>query len=191
MAGAAPVPEVAEVDLERVGSRIEQLLERIAATEPRVVDTVDDLVAELLRLYGTALGRILIMVDDLAPGVTARLTEDPLIAGLFALHDLHPVDVLARVEAALEQVRPYLGSHGGDVELVAVEGDVVRLQLKGSCNGCGASASTLEHAVEGAIRDAAPEIERIEVAGVVEAVAPDAHGLIPLSSLAVRRGGRP
>lgn len=176
------------VDLERVGRRVEQLLERIGAAEPRAADAAHDLVRELLGLYGTAVARILVMVEDLAPGVTARLPEDPLVAGVLALHDLHPVDVVTRVERALDQVRPYLGSHGGDVDLVAIDGDVVTLRLRGSCDGCGASAATLEHAVEGAIREAAPEIERIEVAGQVEIATFEGHDLIPLSSLSVRRG---
>jgi Fe-S cluster biogenesis protein NfuA len=177
-----------DVDLDRVGRRVEQLLDEVAAADPTAATAASDLVSELLGLYGAGLGRVLAMIDDLAPGVAARLTEDPLVAGLFTLHDLHPIDVVTRVEEALDVVRPYLGSHGGDVELVGVEDDVVQLRLIGSCNGCGASASTLETAVEGAIREAAPEIASIEVEGAVEPAATTSDGLIPLSSLSIRRG---
>ena len=69
-----------------------------------------------------------------------------------------------RVEAALDSVRPYLGSHGGDVELLEVADDgVVRLRLLGSCNSCPSSSVTLELAVEDAIEAAAPEVASIEV----------------------------
>ena len=65
---------------------------------------------------------------------------------------------------ALDSVRPYLGSHGGDVELLGVTDDgVVRLRLLGSCDSCPSSTVTLELAVEGAIQAAAPEVTSIEV----------------------------
>jgi Fe-S cluster biogenesis protein NfuA/nitrite reductase/ring-hydroxylating ferredoxin subunit len=85
------------------------------------------------------------------------------------VHDLHPYDVTTRVEHALDNVRPYLGSHGGDVELLEVSGDVVRLRLLGSCDGCPSSSVTLKLAVEGAIEAAAPEIISIEVETAAEA----------------------
>ncbi|MDP3891809.1 NifU family protein [Nocardioides sp.] len=80
------------------------------------------------------------------------------------MHGLHPFGVEERVERALEAVRPYLGSHGGDVELLGVsEEGVVRLRLLGSCDGCPSSSVTLELAVEGAIHEAAPEVSAIEI----------------------------
>lgn len=180
------VAQAGEVDLERVGLRVEQLLDEIAAADPTAADAGSELVRELLALYGAGLARILAVVDELAPGVAPRLAEDPLLAGLLTLHDLHPVDVVTRIERALDEVRPYLGSHGGDVELVDVTGDVAHLRLIGSCNGCGASASTLETAVEGAIRNAAPEVASLQVEGAVDPAANN-DGLIPLSSLSIRR----
>jgi Fe-S cluster biogenesis protein NfuA len=70
-----------------------------------------------------------------------------------------------RVLDALGEVRPYLDSHGGDVELLGVEGSTVRLRLQGSCSGCPSSAMTLKLAIENAIQKAAPEIvEVVEVA---------------------------
>ena len=58
--------------------------------------------------------------------------SDELVAHLLLVHDLHPVDVETRVAQALEEVRPYLGSHGGDVELLGVEDGVARLRLGGT-----------------------------------------------------------
>ena len=69
--------------------------------------------------------------------VLAALAADELVANLLIVHGLHPYGVDLRVEQALESVRPYLGSHGGDVELLEVtDAGVVRLRLLGSCNGC-------------------------------------------------------
>ena len=83
---------------------------------------------------------------------------DDLVASLLLVHGLHPHDVERRIEDALDSVRPYLGSHGGDVKLLGVDDDVVRLQFAGSCKSCPSSAVTLELAVEDAVRAAAPEI---------------------------------
>jgi Fe-S cluster biogenesis protein NfuA/nitrite reductase/ring-hydroxylating ferredoxin subunit len=98
------------------------------------------------------------------------------------VHGLHPDDVATRVARALDGVRPYLASHGGDVELVDISDGVVRLRLTGSCDGCSSSAATLELAVEGAVHDAAPEVTGIEVEQ------PSAASVIPLSSLWARTG---
>jgi Fe-S cluster biogenesis protein NfuA len=95
----------------------------------------------------------------------ARLAEDDLVAHLLILHGLHPVPLEQRVHGALEQVRPYLGSHGGDVELLGVEDGVAHVRLEGTCNGCPSSTVTLRNAIEKAIMGAAPELERIEADG--------------------------
>ena len=99
--------------------------------------------------------------------VNASRTDDEVVASLLVLHGLHPDPLARRVEKALARVRPYLGSHGGDVELVAVDetSGVVRLRMTGTCDGCPSSALTLKLAVESAVRADAPEIVRIEVDG--------------------------
>ncbi|HEV2243233.1 MAG TPA: hypothetical protein VGR98_19470, partial [Streptosporangiaceae bacterium] len=66
--------------------------------------------------YGDGLGRIVaVLAGEGAAGaaVLDRLTSDPLVESLLLLHDLHPLDVDARVQRALDRVRPYLGSHAG------------------------------------------------------------------------------
>ena len=68
---------------------------------------------------------------------------------------------------ALATVRPYMESHGGDVELLGIEDGVARLRLEGHCNGCPASAATLELAIKEAIEEAAPDLAGLEVEGVV------------------------
>jgi Fe-S cluster biogenesis protein NfuA/nitrite reductase/ring-hydroxylating ferredoxin subunit len=65
-------------------------------------------------------------------------------------------------------VRPYMQSHGGNVELLGVEGGVARVRLEGSCDGCPSSTVTLKLAIEEAIMKAAPDLERVEAEGVAE-----------------------
>ena len=89
------------------------------------------------------------------------LARDELLSPLLILHGLHPVPLDRRVLDGLDEVRPYLETHGGNVELLGVDDGVVRLQLQGSCSGCPSSAVTLKHAVEEAIHKAAPDVTQI------------------------------
>jgi Fe-S cluster biogenesis protein NfuA/nitrite reductase/ring-hydroxylating ferredoxin subunit len=151
------------------GDAIEQLLDEIAAAGgPQVTALAEDLVRELSALYGDGLARIIAVTRESGAGAGEKLLEslagDPLVAGLLSLHDLHPEAPRARIERALERVRPYLGSHGGGVELLEIdERCVVHLRLAGSCDGCASSAATLEYAIRGAVLDAAPEVVAIAV----------------------------
>jgi Fe-S cluster biogenesis protein NfuA/nitrite reductase/ring-hydroxylating ferredoxin subunit len=99
--------------------------------------------------------------------VIDRLGEDEMVGSLLLLYGLHPLDIETRILQALDKVRPYLRSHGGNVDLVGVDGGIVRLQLQGSCNGCASSAMTLKLAIEEAIYEAAPDLVALEVEGVV------------------------
>jgi Fe-S cluster biogenesis protein NfuA/nitrite reductase/ring-hydroxylating ferredoxin subunit len=128
----------------------------------------EELLGQLLDLHGEGLVRIL---DALAaaPAIRDEVVADPVVASMLLVHDLHPVPLEERVRGALERVRPYLASHGGDVELLGLEDGVARLRLQGSCNGCAASASTLELAIERALEEDAPDLEGLEVDGAVAA----------------------
>jgi Fe-S cluster biogenesis protein NfuA len=137
--------------------RIEALLdevERLPDAAAREMAT--ELVQALLELYGEGLRRIAGRFD------MRELAGDELVDHLLFLHGLHPVPVQERVAGALEEMRPYLDSHGGDVRLLGIDNGVVRLQLRGSCSGCPSSAVTLRHGIEEAIYRAAPDVERIE-----------------------------
>jgi Fe-S cluster biogenesis protein NfuA len=153
-------------DLRAAGDRIERLLDELRATaDPRACATAEELLRLVTELYGGALARVMELVDGDAPTLARRLADDELIASLLLVHGLHPDGLEARVQRALESVRPFLAQHEGDVELVDVDDDVgaVRLRLLGNCDGCPSSAVTLQLAVERAIVDAAPEVVVIDV----------------------------
>jgi Fe-S cluster biogenesis protein NfuA/nitrite reductase/ring-hydroxylating ferredoxin subunit len=148
-------------------AHVERLLDQVEELgDPVARDTATELVQALLELYGGGLERVLALADAT---LVARLADDELIAHLLLLHGLHPVPVEERVRSALEEVRPYLQSHGGNVDLLGVEEGVVRLRLQGSCSGCPSSSATLQLAIEDAIRKAAPDVEDIRAEGAVEA----------------------
>ena len=178
--------------LQATGERINTLLEASAAGGVVARERAEELVRLVADLYGAGLERVLTILHEgghLGDDMLAALAADELVSSLLLVHDLHPYDVHTRVEQALEGVRPYLGSHGGDVELLEVtENDVVRLRLLGSCDGCASSSVTLKLAVEGAIEAAAPEVAGIEVETPAESTAVTAGPVIAVDSLWSRVG---
>ena len=166
-------------DLREVGTRIEELLGRLrAAGDPGTADTAEEIVRLVVELYGAGLERT---VELAGPEVLERLVEDELVASLLVLHGLHPKDTETRVVEALDQVRPYLGSHAGGVELVGVDTEgVVHLRLEGSCDGCPSSTQTVKLAIERAIEEAAPEVTAVEVENLTRERAPQLLQIQPL-----------
>lgn len=158
---------MAPIDLRATGDRIEELLDQLESSlDDRDWEHVQDVVGLVTELYGGGLARVVELAgEDL--DLRQRMAEDDLVASLLVLHDLHPLDLDERVRLAVDSVRPYLASHGGDVEVLGIDGSegVVVLRMLGSCDGCASSSVTLELAVQGAIEEAAPEITRIEVDG--------------------------
>ena len=149
--------------------RIEPLLAELEKSlAPGDFARVEELVRCVVGLYDEGLARIpAVLAEQGAAGsvLWRRLADDERVAGLLALHGLHPESLAQRVERGLEKVRPQLGAHGGDVHLVSVDDrtGAVRLRLDGSCDGCPASSATLRHLVGDAIRSEAPEVAEITV----------------------------
>jgi Fe-S cluster biogenesis protein NfuA len=149
-------------------ARIDGLLAELG-TDPDVLARAEELVRTLVGFYDTGLGRMVEVIRDRPDGgdLLHQIAADHVVGALLVLHDLHPSPTRDRVEAALVQVRPYLGAHAGDVELIGVDDDVVRLRLTGNCDGCPSSSATVTRAIEQAIADFAPEIARVDVDGMV------------------------
>jgi Fe-S cluster biogenesis protein NfuA/nitrite reductase/ring-hydroxylating ferredoxin subunit len=165
--------------MQAVGERVEALLAEFTSTsDPAIAGRAEELVGLLVEFYGAGLARIMELLDEQA---AAPLLADKAVAGLLVLHDLHPQSTEERVLAALERVRPYLGSHAGDVDYLGLDPDgTVRLRLAGSCDGCPSSALTVKMAIEKGIEDVAPEVTKVEVEGVVpEPASPLTVGAVP------------
>jgi Fe-S cluster biogenesis protein NfuA/nitrite reductase/ring-hydroxylating ferredoxin subunit len=147
-----------------------------------------ELLQSLMELHGSCIERMMEITAEAGgagQAIVERFTGDELVRGLLLLYGLHPVALEARVSQALDKVRPYLSSHGGNVELLGVEDGVVRLRLQGSCKSCPSSAMTLKLAIEEAIYEAAPDVAGIEAEGALEqaAAAATTSGFVPLEGL--------
>ena len=158
------------MDTEALVGRVEELtaqLETIA--DPVARECAEELIGALMALYGEGLERILLALEDegvAAEDLRRRLVDDGVVGSLLLMHGLYPVDLETRVREALDSVRPYMETHGGDVELLGIADGVAHLRLEGSCSGCGASASTLELGIKQALAETAPDLLGLEVQGV-------------------------
>src|SRR5215467_13781875 len=153
----------------QAGARIEELLASLRSRGGAAADTAEELVRLLVGMYGDGLAAIMAALaeeGEAGRAISDRLTADPLVEGLLLLHGLHPLDVDERIQRALDQVRPYLGSHAGGVQYLGVRDGVARLRLEGSCHGCPSSTVTVRLAIEGAVQDAAPEVAEVVVEGM-------------------------
>lgn len=164
-----------------VGDRIQTLLDACSSGGGAARERAEQLVREVVELYGEGLQRILAVLDT--PAVQ-RLVADDLVASLLVVHGLHPQDIPARVQAALERVRPRL--HGGEVTVLALEDAAVRLALTSAGHGCPSTSAALETLVREAVRDAVPEIETVEIG---TAAPTDTTVIAPQSLFARVRGG--
>ena len=150
---------MASTDLDAAGlaNRIEELLDGIAETGgPQVAHAAEELVRVLMRFYGAGLEQVVSVIRAGAgDAMVHRLSADPLVAGLLALHDLHPVPVAQRLDHALDTARRRLGAHGTGITLGDIDDDgAIHVLLAGG--GCG--ADTVKDVVATAITELVPEV---------------------------------
>jgi Fe-S cluster biogenesis protein NfuA/nitrite reductase/ring-hydroxylating ferredoxin subunit len=160
----------------RTLERVQELTDALQALEDGPAKEIaEDLVGAIVDLYGEGLARIMqaLPVDTGAgEAIRQRLASDGVVASLLLIHDLYPVPLETRVLEALASVRPYMESHGGNVELAGIVDGVAQLRLEGHCHGCPASLSTLELAIKDALEQAAPDLLGVEVDGLVQPETP-------------------
>jgi Fe-S cluster biogenesis protein NfuA/nitrite reductase/ring-hydroxylating ferredoxin subunit len=169
---------------DRVGEIESLIAELDRLPDPAARATAMEAIQAVLDLHGLALDRMLELIVEQAgeqgSALLASFADDDRVGNVLMLHGLHPVDITTRVGRALDSVRPYLASHGGDVELLGVDDGVVKLRLEGSCKGCPSSAATLKTAIEEAIMAAAPDVLEITAEGVTPPPPKPGAGLLPL-----------
>lgn len=155
----------AEPELERLVQAITAVETLVAAWEEPQRLGVHALKTAIEDLHKEAFKRLIraLKSDPAAGALLREALRDPIVWGVLNFHGLVREPLEARVRKALEEVRPFMESHGGGVELVAVKApDTVELRLIGSCHGCPASSTTLSQGVEKAIREHCPEIKNIQ-----------------------------
>ena len=152
--------------------RIESLIAELGTSpDARMRAASEDLVRQLMQLYGACLERVMDLTyehdEAAAAAIFERWADDPLVASLLALHGLHPHPVEDRIARALDRVSPIVAAAGATLTLIAIDEDSIRLRI-GTEQGVASAAANLRPLVERAIAEAAPEIRRLEFEGEPE-----------------------
>lgn len=158
-------------------------LERVTSqweTERRA--TVEAIRQTVEQLHKEALARLIRALKD-DPGARpalVRAAQDEWVNAILTFHGLlrapGAAGIRERLDAALAKVRPTLAAHGGNVELVSLEGDAVTLRLVGTCDGCAFAGTTSREVIETEVKRACPELATVQFARGAAA----ADALVPL-----------
>lgn len=169
--------------LEQLASRIDRAAATVDKLDHQARDSAHELQHAIEAFHKEALTRMVRRLKDDPRGkeLLFEMVDDPLIYALFVRHAIVRPNIIMRVSRVLDLARPYIRSHGGDVELVEVRDNVVYVRLHGSCNGCSLSAVTLRNEIEAALRNNIPEITGVQVVAAEAAPA-----LIMPESIGVR-----
>ena len=132
--------------------------------------------AHVLRTIVTTL-----RIDERGRELLYQLVDDPEVHAAFVRAGVVRPSLAMRALQILDSVRPYINSHGGDVELVKIEDAVAFVRLTGACQGCSASSFTLQRVVSDALLQHIPELVSVENAPPAPAARDS--GLLQITSL--------
>jgi Fe-S cluster biogenesis protein NfuA len=170
-----------QTKVQRIGELVGEL-ENISDPESRAC--AKTLVQLLLDLHSVGLERTLeIISNDGEAGQHAidNLGRDPLVSSLLVLYGLHPLDLEGRVAQAVEKISPRVRKSGGELELVDVAANVVRVHIQVAGHTCGSTGKTLKAMVEDAMYEAAPDMSALVIEGLDDEAA--SAGFVPLGKL--------
>lgn len=153
-------------DFEEIAERVDKALKNVEQlTDENAKMHALGLKTAIEDFHKIALTKIVqkLKSDDRGKELLFELVDEPSIYAALQLHGIVKPNINLRITGVLDAVRPYMQSHGGDVEFVSYEDSVVYVRLLGSCNGCSQSAVTLREGVEEALINNIPEVKKVEV----------------------------
>lgn len=170
-----------ELPYNEIMSHVGELVDEIMAyPDPTVGRQVEELLDWVDVFHREGLGRLIDMVRQWRGELFLEDAARDFVIGTFLeTYDLgegRPVDAAAEeaVAAALEEVRPFVESHGGTIVVDSIVDGIVKVQMLGSCDGCPSSTATLTGGVETALREHWPNFRKLEV---VDPVAEEAEAV--------------
>jgi Fe-S cluster biogenesis protein NfuA len=142
-----------------------------------------DLVRLLMDVHGRGLERVMEIVFDSGDSgqkIIDRLGQDSIVGNLLLLYSLHPDGLEARIQSALDRMRPRLRKLACTIELENVQEGAVQVRLATSGHSCGSSTKDLRSIVEDGMFEFAPDVTSLEILGLEE---PTPAGFVTLESL--------
>lgn len=169
-----------ELPYNEIMSHVGELVDEVLAyPDPTVGRQVEELLDWIDVFHREGLGQLIEMVRQWRGELFLEdASRNPIIGTFLETYDLgegRESEFAARemVDAALEEVRPFVESHGGTIVVDSIVDGVVKVQMLGSCDGCPSSTATLTGGVETALREHWPNFRRLEV---VEEATPAENG---------------
>jgi Fe-S cluster biogenesis protein NfuA len=174
--------------LEAAARRVDNAIERAGLLDPAAQKVALAVKSAVEEFHREGLRTVVRRLKDDPDGrrLLFELVDDPGVYALLLMHGLVRADPVTLAEHALAEVRPYLESHGGGVELVGVQLPVVRVRLNGACTGCSQSSATLREVVEQAMVTGVPGVQRVEVVP-----ADPRPAVVPVGDVRLRPGAAP
>ncbi len=159
------LPETGAVEVQDLAKRVDTAIEAVRELKGDAREKALAMKAAIEEFHKSGLTHVVqfLKADPRGKELLFEMVDQPEVFAMFSMHGLIRPDLATRVSRVIDNVRPYMQSHGGDVELLEVSSDTVKLRLAGACNGCSMSAVTLRNGVEEALRENVPEITHIEV----------------------------
>jgi hypothetical protein len=159
-----------------MSAQLEEVLQKVQSLEqPEARETALGLAQAILDLHAAALERMLELIAESEDGTALidKIADDPQAGSVLLLHDLHPLDMAARVERALQDSAFH--SRGAAAELISLQDGVVRVRIQGG--------PALRSAIERAIWEAAPDASEVIVDGATDHASP---AFVPIEQLLAR-----
>jgi Fe-S cluster biogenesis protein NfuA len=142
-----------------------------------------DLMQLLMDVHGRGLERVMEIVFDSGDSgqkIIDKLGQDSIVGNLLLLYSLHPDGLEARIQSALDRIRPRLRKLACTIELENVQEGAVQVRLATSGHSCGSSTKDLRSIVEDGMFEFAPDVTSLEILGLEE---PTPAGFVTLESL--------
>lgn len=153
--------------------------------DSKVVERVEELLDWVDAVHREGLGRHISMSRSWRGEIFLEsVARDEITGTMLRAYELGEgldpeaeAEVQRAVDAAMAEIKPLVESHGGDIEVVSVEDGVVKVRMKGTCNGCASSSATLTYGLEAALKTHWPSFRRLEEVDAAEEVNPETADL--------------
>jgi nitrite reductase/ring-hydroxylating ferredoxin subunit/Fe-S cluster biogenesis protein NfuA len=155
-----------ELSFEKLAERIDELFKKVRDFEDEKREIVGELVKSIEEFTKIALAKLVRFMKEDPTGkeLLLKAVKEPEVYSLFLKHGLIREDDRIKAIKALELIKPYIRSHGGDVEFVDLKDKTLYVRLKGACTGCSQVSFTLQQTILEAVQSFVPYIERVELA---------------------------
>ena len=169
--------------------RIDTAQRALAALEPGARAAATELAAALEDHQAAVLRALVgaLRADERGRELLYEIVDEPEVYAALVKAGIVRPTLAMRALQVLEGVRPYITSHGGDVELVAIEEGVAYVRLLGACVGCGSSTDTLRRMVAEALLEHLPELDDVQEAPAE--AAPVVPAFIPVGAVKRKDAG--